>query len=229
MAGQLRHQLCLVLQAAAMLRIASNGWFEGLDRDAPVECDITRQVDHAHAAARHLPLDPVAADLGPGRQGRRLVGRECVAHHPRRARRAFGRGDKFRDVARQGCVCSTQLADQPFPPRGVRLQHPDEDIRQARGCGIGHAAHHPPSRRSRGAGEPRVALLAGSRRTSRQVERRPSSSRSSQALASVQRRLTVAGDESSWSAVSSTVNPPKNRSSTIRASSGLWASSRASA
>ena len=31
----------------------------------------------------------------------------------------------------------------------------------------------------------------------------------------------VAGDESSWSAVSSTVRPPKKRSSTIRASSGL--------
>src|SRR6185503_492358 len=45
----------------------------------------------------------------------------------------------------------------------------------------------------------------------------PSSSRASQADATVQCRLTVAGEISIASAVSSTVSPPKNRSSTSRA------------
>ena len=45
----------------------------------------------------------------------------------------------------------------------------------------------------------------------------PSSSRASQAEATVQCRLTVAGEISIASAVSSTVSPPKKRSSTRRA------------
>ena len=49
----------------------------------------------------------------------------------------------------------------------------------------------------------------------------PSSSRASQAQATVQWRLTVAGEMSIASAVSSTVSPPKKRSSTSRAWLGI--------
>ena len=50
------------------------------------------------------------------------------------------------------------------------------------------------------------------------------SSRRSQALAIVQWRLTVAGDRPTASAVSSTVSPPKKRSSTMWAWCGIQAS-----
>ena len=183
MTGELRHQLRLVLQAATVFRITRDRRLEGLDCDLHVEPDVTREVDDAHTARGDEANDGVAANLRTWWQQRRIISREQLAHHASGAGCALGGGDELGDIAGQVLIPAAQLPDQRRPARGLCLQHLDEDVGDARGCGVGHAARFScRSRRTRAVGH--LAL-------------RPSSSRRSHALASVQRRLMVAGNVSS--------------------------------
>ena len=178
-----------------------------LDRDALLELVVGAHghVHRAHAAAPISPHEPVRAD--PAADASRAVIR------PRAGDSKSARAP----AASRSVAGSRQCRRAGVAPRAAaphRRRRPRRGMRRARAAGSR-------ARRRTALGRParhRAGVIARSFAI-------PRSSRWSQARATRQSRLTVAGDTPRTSAVSSTSSPPKKRSSTTCACRGSSAAS----
>ena len=165
------------------------GW-QRLQGHRAIEDLIAREVNHAHPASRDLTHDSVLANRLSGKR-RVVVENQIRADGPSRhvevAIRSPMAVEQALHLAQKLRVGTSLGSGEGVALGRVDVERGVEDFVDALPAFAGHGS--------------------GLR----------SSSRASQARAIVQCRFTVAGEVSIASAVSSTVRPPKNRNSTMRA------------
>ena len=188
---QLRDGPRLALEALAAARVVGEIAGEHLDRDVAIEPRVARAIDLAHAAGAERPEDLERAEPAARTQSRR-----CAVG----CRRPWHAPASLRNPSASACAASSDSTSRTDCPRR----------RASRGRETPLA--RPAAAPARGETVPgRVPNAA------RVVMRRHLAVRDTATLrASAQSRLTVIGAMPNTAAVSSTVSPPKKRSSTSR-------------
>ena len=220
-----REQPCFALEAGEAFGIAREDPRQNLDGDVATQLRVVRSVHFAHAAGAELRLDDVRPQVPADERG-------ALTHQSARERRRRcaheARGlrllcEQRLDLPLQRGVAGARLGEKrgargsldarARPGRSVRFRVRDQaSCRLHTARRVKTATFSPRSMQS----APKIhrLLLRGLCGSQSSGLSQDFSSRSSHSFANRQSRFTVSGDTCNASAASSTLNPPKNRSST---------------